>query len=137
MEFKTFWEAILLGPSLNTIFYMNGIYFALRNGQEHRQLRHSPCQMQLVEKQRQIPYLLYSEDISKNNQGGLKGRKCSPKMIKHFANVNNPERCFVKSFKKYIILCPKKCPPNAFYLKPLAVPKDDVGLVLLHWVAVT
>ena len=113
------------GALLNTIFYMNGMYFALRSGQEHRQLRHSPCQIQLVEKEGQIPYLLYTEDISKNNPGGLKGRKCSPKMIKHFANVNNPDRCFVKFFKKYISLCPKKCPPNAFYLKPLAVPKDD------------
>ena len=83
---------------------MNGMYFALRNGQEHQKLRHSPCKIQLIEKKGQIPYLLYTEDTSKNNPGGLKGRKCSPKVIKQFANVDNPERCFVKFVKKYISL---------------------------------
>ena len=56
------------GALLNTIFYMNGMYFALRSGQEHRQLRHSPCQIQLVKKEGKIPYLLYTEDISKITQ---------------------------------------------------------------------
>ena len=31
---------------LNTIKYMSGVYFALRGGAEHRQLRHKLCQIQ-------------------------------------------------------------------------------------------
>ena len=72
------WQAGVLGTHnpqalLNTMIYMNGLYFALRSGDEHRQLRHSPCQIQLVECLDQKPYLKYTEDISKNHQGGLKG----------------------------------------------------------------
>ena len=43
-------------------------------------------------------YLEYIEDISKNRPGGLKGRRQKPKIVKHHANANNPERCFVPSF---------------------------------------
>ena len=35
---------------LNTIIFMNGLYFALRSGDEHRQLRHNHCQIQVVDK---------------------------------------------------------------------------------------
>ena len=52
------------------------------------------------------PYLKYTEDTSKNRQGGLKGRKVKPKIVYHHANTENPERYFVQLFKKYIKLCP-------------------------------
>ena len=51
---------------------MNGLYFALHSGDEHRQLRYSLCQIQLVECPHQRSYLQNTEDISKNHQGGLK-----------------------------------------------------------------
>lgn len=54
---------------------MNGLYFALRGGTEHRNLRHKPSQIQLIEKVGERPYLMYTEDVSKNHPGGLKGRK--------------------------------------------------------------
>ncbi len=50
-EEELLWEKNLLGdhcPSwslLNTMVFMNGLYFALRSGSEHRQLRHNPCQI--------------------------------------------------------------------------------------------
>ena len=125
------WSKGILGdhsPSalLNTVFYLNGLYFALRSGKEHRQLRYSPCQIEVIEKEGQTPYLQYTEDISKNNPGGFKRRKLSPIVIKHFANTDNPQRCFVRIFKKHTSLCPSNHPPNVFYLKPLAaVPRED------------
>ena len=39
---------------LNTMIYMNGVYFALRSGAEHRQLRHKPCQ---IDAEGDRPYL--------------------------------------------------------------------------------
>ena len=68
---------------LDTMLFMNGMYFALRSGAEHRQLRYHPCQIELVERQgeRSHMYLRYTEDISKNKPGGLKGQKQSPKLF--------------------------------------------------------
>ncbi|XP_019856464.1 PREDICTED: glutamine-rich protein 1-like [Amphimedon queenslandica] len=129
-EEETLWSKGILGdhsPSslLNTIFYMNGLYFALRSGKEHRQLRYSPCQIKIIEKERQIPYLEFSEEISKNNPGGLKGRKITPKVVKHYANLEKPHHCFVRIFKKYNRLCPENRPSDAFYLKPMSKPRED------------
>ena len=123
------WSKGILGDDsptaiLNTVFYMNGLYFALRSGQEHGQLQHSPCQIEVIEQDEHVPYLQYTENVSKNNPGGLKGRKHKPKIIKHYANQENPKQCFVRIFKKYNSLCPQNCPSNAFYLKPLNVPRD-------------
>jgi len=33
------------------MLFMNGLYFALRSGDEHRQLRFDPCQIQLMNEQ--------------------------------------------------------------------------------------
>ena len=46
-EEEQLWEENILGDHspeslLNTIIFMNGLYFALRSGDEHRQLRHKP-----------------------------------------------------------------------------------------------
>ena len=124
------WQVGVLGAHnpqalLNTMIYMNGLYFALPSGDEHRQLRHNPCQIQLVECPNERSYLEYTEDISKNHQGGLKGHNQKPKVVKQFANLENPERCFVKLFKLYRQRCPVKRHDDAFYLTPLRDPKGQ------------
>ena len=48
------WQAMVLGDHspqalLNTMIYMNRVYFALCSGAEHRQLRHKPCQIQVMD----------------------------------------------------------------------------------------
>ena len=42
------------------------IFFALRSGNKHRQLRLCPCQIQVMEPLSEKPYLKYIEDNSKN-----------------------------------------------------------------------
>ena len=121
------WERKVLGDHspealLNTMVYMNGLYFALRNGNEHRQLRHSPCQIQVIENPGERAYLRYSEDISKNHPGGLRGRKQKQKVVVHHANIDNPTRYFVRLFKLYNSLCPVNRPSHCFYLAPLKKP---------------
>ncbi len=101
---------------------MNGLYFALRSGKEHRQLRFSPCQITLHYNEGDRPYLEYIEDTSKNRTGGLKDRKVQPKIVQHYNNPSNSDRCFVQLFQLYNSLCPTDRPNNAFYLKPLAQP---------------
>ena len=123
VEEELLWQSGQLGDHspqalLNTIFYMCGIYFALRSGQEHRNLRHHPPQIELIEREGERAYLKYSEDISKNNPGGLKARKKKPKIVNHHENPANPDRCFARLFKLYRSKCPPNRPNGAFYLKP-------------------
>ena len=75
-EEEVLWEKGILGDHspqalLNTVFYQNGVNFSLRSGNEHRQLRYTESQIQVVERPGERPYLQYVEDVSKNNQGGL------------------------------------------------------------------
>ena len=122
------WQKGLLGDSnpqtlVDTMLFMNGIYFALRGGKEHRDLRYEPCQIQLVEKPGERSYLKYTEDVSKNHPGGLKGLNVTPKEVIHHSNIGCPERCFVRLYKLYHSLCPPNRPKNAYYLQPLRNPK--------------
>ena len=105
---------------------MVGLYFALRSGSEHRKLRYSPAQIQLIEKPGSWAYLSYQEDISKTNQGGLTSKSKKPKEVVHYANTSNPKRCFVYIFKTYMSRCPVDRPANAFYLQPLSKTKGNI-----------
>ena len=53
--------------------YMCGLYFALMSGQEHRNL--TVNQQELVEPTDGALHIIYSENYSKNNPGGLQKRK--------------------------------------------------------------
>ena len=129
-EEELLWSKGALGDStpqqlLDTIIFCNGLFFALRSGKEHRQLRRSPCQIELVEKSGERAYLKYTEDVSKNHQGGLKGRHIQPKVVYHHANTNNSHRCFGRLFKRYMELCPSDAPAHAFYLQPARSPTSN------------
>ena len=109
---------------LDTMVFYRGLFFAIRSGKEHRQLRHLPCQIEVVEKPGERAFLKYTEDVSKNRQGGLKGRNIKPKVVYRHANVDNPQRCFIRLFKRYMQLCPTDAPTHAFYLQPARSPSS-------------
>ena len=126
LEEEILWERGLLGDHspqmlLDTIVFYTGLYFALRSGKE---LRSSPCQVEVIERDGERPYLRYTEGVSKNLPGGLKGRNVKPKAIIQHSNPSNPRRCFVRLFKLYRSLCPKEAPDHAFYLRPSDSPSD-------------
>ena len=128
-EENLLWERGYLGDTtpqslLDTMVFYNGLYFALRSGGEHRQLRRMPCQIELIEPPGQRAYLRYVEDVSKNHPGGLKGRNITPNVALHHANTERPERCFVQLFKRYTELCPKDAPHHS-YLRPAQTPRSD------------
>ena len=87
---------------LHTMVYICGLYFALRSGNEHRCLRYSPSQIQLIEKPGSQAYLHYQEDMSKMNQGGLNTKSKQPKEVIQNENTTNPQRCFVCMYKVYV-----------------------------------
>ena len=123
------WEKGLLGTHspqvlIDTLVFMSGLYFALRSGEEHRQMRFSS--IQLVEKPGLTPYLVYTELASKNNPGGLKHRKVERKQVAHYANTGHPDRCFVEVYKQYCIRRPKDVSDDVFYLSPISNPKGTV-----------
>ena len=127
---KTLWEKGVLGDHspqalLNTVFYQNGVNFALRSGGKHRQLRFKNCQIWVVEKPGQRTFLEYNEDVSKNNPRGLKGRKTRPKTVVQHGNLENPAWCPVRIFKLHSQLCPSTRPDDAFHLQPLTKPSAD------------
>ena len=126
-EEEILWEKGEVGDSsprvlLNTMLYMNGLYFALRSGAEQRNLRFSPSQIEVVERDAKRPHFQCDEDSSKNRPGGLKGRNIKRKVVKDHSNVDNPERCFVRLLVKYKSLCPPNPKNNAFYLQPAKKP---------------
>ena len=104
------------------MLYLNGQYFALCGGKEHRNLQHKPSQIKLIEKPGERSYLMYVEDVSKNHPGGLKGRKIKPKIVYHHTNIEKPGRCFVRLYKLYNSRCPADRPDHTYYLRPLQKP---------------
>ena len=81
-------EEQLLGGSsphvlLDTMAFMCGMYFALRSGQEHRDLQFNKIEILTIDGKKCIQY---TENYSKNNPGGLKHRKIEPKVVTHYEN---------------------------------------------------
>ena len=130
-EEELLWAKGLLGDHspqalLNTMVFMIGLYFALRSGMEHRELRYNNSQIEVFHRDCERPNLLYTEDSSKNHPGGLRGRRVKRKVVKHHANIDNPKRCFVKLYQKYRDHCPLNPKRNAFYLQPLKKPTETL-----------
>ena len=93
------WDESFLGNSnpevlLRTTFYLIGLNFGMRVGDEHRKLSSTNFSFHTDSERRE--YLLYSEGVSKTNQGGLKHRKLTPRGSRAYANSECPERCVVR-----------------------------------------
>ena len=103
------WEKGFLGshePQLlrDTLVFVLGSVFALRAGQEHRNLRMRNSQLSIQIDESGAEYLQYVEDISKTNSGGLSHLKIKRKKVRAYKNTENPERCPVELYRKYLSL---------------------------------
>ncbi len=91
-EENTLWEAGLLDCNspkvlLHTTVYLCGLNFSLRSGQEHCDPQFS--QIEIVESPQQPAYLIYTENIFKNNRGGLAQGKLEAKQVVQHANTRS------------------------------------------------
>ena len=109
---------------VDTILFLCGVNFALRSGEEHRNLQ--TTQFQVTLSANNIPQLEYTENFSKNNAGGLAHRKVQPKKVVHHSNTENSSRCLVRLYQKYMSHRPPECKTTAFYLTPLKKPKETI-----------
>ena len=98
------------------MFYL-GLYFALRSDQDHQRSHEPPAG---------ASYLVYHEDDSKMNQGGLKHRKKSAKEVVQYENCDDRCKSIVRLYKLYNSKCPSNRPDGAFYLRPRDKPPADV-----------
>ena len=65
---------------LDTLLFQLGLHFALRAGQEHRNLRIGEnSQITICSELDGTKYLRYKEDVSKTNRGGLQHKHLTPK----------------------------------------------------------
>ena len=122
-EENVLWEKGLLGCTtpqvlVDTMVFLCGLYFALRSGQEHRSL--TLDQLELFEPDDGPAYLLYTENASKNNTGGLAQCKVQPKHVVHHS--------IVQLFKNTANIDHQAKKNSAFYLTPLKKPKGDIWL---------
>ncbi|XP_038074483.1 uncharacterized protein LOC119742543 [Patiria miniata] len=72
-EEESLWQKQILGSSspsqlLNTLIYLIGLNFALRGGQEHRNLRWKSPQLQILIDSNGDKFLRYTEDAFKTNR---------------------------------------------------------------------
>ena len=107
MDYWTAWGAYSASPLGHHLLPL-GVSLGLRGGQEHCQPRWNPSQITVVAVSGERKHLLYAEDVSKNNCGGLKMRKVQPKHVIQHENLEKPDRCIVRVFEEYS----HRCPPN-------------------------
>lgn len=108
-EENMLWESGFLGEAngkqlVDTMVYLFGIHFALRGGKEHRRLRFTNSQITQGTNEEGQKFLEYREDVSKTNSGGLAHRKVGGKTTRAYENSDDPTRCIVRLFNKYISL---------------------------------
>lgn len=90
---------------LDTLLFQLGIHFALRAGQEHRNLRVGTySQISISMDAFGTRYLEYKEDVSKTNRDGLQHKNLTPEVTTAHQNKSVPERCPVLTYEKYLRL---------------------------------
>ena len=125
------WEHGFLGSEnaellRHTLVWVLGIQFALRAGQEYRNLRPENSQLSLQCDELGREFLQYTEDISKTNNGRLSHLRIKRKVVRAYKNLTNVERCPVELYKKYLSHMPNEVSGNAFYLRALPKPNGEI-----------
>ena len=117
-EEEQLWAAGELGSNdavqlQQTLFFFNGLHFGMRGGEEHRRL--AIDQFQIKSSDDGISYIEYFEKPGKTYKGGLNQRKVSPTVKRFHANIDDPHKCHVELFKKFLKVRPNDT--SAFYLQ--------------------
>ena len=108
---------------LRAVFFMNGISFCLRGGEEHRKLRLSQ-----LKRESDPPKYVYTELASKNRAGGLAQLRVKNKSVSIFAVPEAGNRCHVFLLDLYITKLPKQAfEQDVFYLQPLSKGSNKPG----------
>lgn len=115
------WEAgILSGDDpqglLRAVFWLIGINFGIRGGEEQRNLTSENFIFKTDENKKRV--LVYQETVSKTYKGGLKSKKSAPRQALVY-EAENPSRCLIHLLPKYLSLTPPGSTENALYLRPL------------------
>ena len=111
---------------LNAVFFHNGKNVCLRGGAEHRDLKFSQLQREVVTVNGQptVRYR-YVEHGSKNRSGGLKQLQLESKEG-HQWKILKQEIVVVEILDRYFLkVSPKSLDGDAFYLKPLSKKPED------------
>ncbi len=105
----------------NAVFFGNGKNLCLRGGREHYSLKLSQFKFVCEEvRGEEREYVVYTENGSKNRSGSCKD-KTPNKVVRHFAEPDLGERCYVSLLKKYYSVLPKEVfenPEALFYQHP-------------------
>ncbi len=122
------WDSGVLGQDnpeqlLNTLLYILGVHLSLHAVEEHKGLKtgyYSQIKVK-YDKQRECKFLEYTESRSKNHQGGICNFNHKPKVVYAYANKDNPARCVLNLYTKYLALRPTHDPKCSYdlYLHPL------------------
>ena len=91
------WKIFFLGNENGFGFF--GIQFALRAGQEHRNLRFKNSQLSLEHDESGCEFLQYVEDFSKINNGGLYHLRVKRKVVRVYKKLTDAERFPVELHK--------------------------------------
>ena len=94
-----------------------GLNFALRAGQEHRNLRKTKSQLSIGIDEDGTQYLEYKEEVRKTNSGRLANTNLKRKTVRAYLNNDEPERCPVRLYKEYMAHVTKDAPANSSYFK--------------------
>ncbi|CAC5358886.1 unnamed protein product [Mytilus coruscus] len=131
-EEEKLWASGSLGSDnarhlLNTLVYLIGLNFALRGGQEHRDLKGGNSSQFQINEKNGSKCLIYTEAKSKADQGGIKHKNVKRKSVVAYQNTENQARCVVNLFELYASHCPpfpRKA--DALYLRPLKIPNGNI-----------
>lgn len=111
------WQSGVLGVDdpvrlTKTLFFLNGLHFALRGGVEHAGMLLTQLQVAVRENEE---CLVYKEATSKTNQGGLNDKR--HKLVDRvYVPTEGNRICHLTAFKKFLKVRPSGV--ERFYLQP-------------------
>ena len=127
-EEEKLWESGVLSSDspaglLRAVFYLNGLNFVLRGGDEHRRLKVSQLTFHEVQDpdnpSERIRCVEYTEHGSKNRPGGRHQLNEKNKVVTQFARAELGERCHVFLLEFYLSKLPVGAfQKDVFYMKP-------------------